>query len=290
VKADDFLNKLLEKIKVTQEEIEKAIKRKTLIKEELEKLGNLAVKDTGSFSRGTAICPIHDLDLFVVIEKGKFPNNITSLKEFFQRKIQSIVDKNCETLIGAVKGIPVLIVNHGLLIKYPRNKSQFLVDIVLAYPHESKNDWFKIPDIDEITNQNKWIETNKQDHEFEFDKAKKNSEGTIINYIKIFKYWSLINRKGKKAFNSYFLEQLILEKLPSNSNQSKSLSKNVILLFDELSNGVIDEKYQKPPYYIGNISEMELKRRNRAREFLLRDLILCNENNWSEVFNKKIKY
>jgi len=281
---DAYLEKVLEFIKITEEEIEEAKKWVRIIKEGFERLegDSLVVETTGSYDRNTAIRPLHDIDLFFILQRSKYTDKIPELISLFEGKTNSIVMKNKEELTGSKTGLGISVIpaEHGIIIKYPRDEPRFMMDLVLAFPDANKEDQFLIPD------ENKWIKTSKAEHLSELKSANLKLSGQATKYIKLFKYWNILNRKekkreGLKPLKSFFLETLILDNLPSSP---VSLSTGIKYLFEKLSIEVLNNKYQQLGPGGESISARELKRRNRSKVLLERDFKNCSDDKWQVVF------
>jgi len=284
VNYDAYLERVLEFIKVSDEEIENAKKWVRIIKEGFDELegGSLVIEKTGSYNRNTAIRPMHDVDLFLILQRSEYTDDISELISLFKRKTQSIVEKYREELIGSIKGsgISVIPAEHGIIIKYPRDEPQFMMDLVLAFPDPNKVDQFFIPD------DKKWIKTSKAEHISALKNANVKHSGQSTKYIKILKYWNILNRKekkreGLKPLKSFFLEKLILDNL---SSSTVSLTSGIKHLFEKLSVEVTNKKYQQLGPGGIPISARELKRRNRSKVLLERDFKNCSDDKWQEVF------
>jgi len=172
------------------------------------------------------------------------------------------------------------LLEHGIIIKYPRDEPRFMMDLVLAFPDANKENQFFIPD------DNKWIKTSKAEHISTLKSANVEHSGQVTKYIKLLKYWNVLNRKekkreGLKPLKSFFLEKLILDNLPSSP---VSLTAGITQLFEKLSVEVINEKYQQLDPGGISISNRELKRRNRSKVLLERDFENCSNDKWQEIF------
>ena len=154
------------------------------------------------------------------------------------------------------------------------------MDLVLAFPDANKENQFFIPD------DNKWIKTSKAEHIFALKSANVEYSGHVTKYIKLLKYWNILNRKekkreGLKPMKSFFLEEMILDNLPSSP---VSLTAGITHLFEKLSTEVTSKKYQQLGPGGQPISARELKRRNRSKVLLERDFKNCSNDVWQEIF------
>lgn len=284
VNYDAYLEKVLEFIKITEEEIEEAKKWVRIIKEGFEGLegDSLVIETTGSYERNTAIRPLHDIDLFFILQRRKYTDEIPELTSIFEGKTHSIVMKNKEELTGSKTGpgISVIPAEHGIIIKYPRETPKFMMDLVLAFSDPNKANQFFIPD------DKKWISTSKAEHIFALKSANVKHSGQVTKYIRLLKYWNILNRKekkreGLKPMKSYFLEEMILDNLPSSP---VSLTAGITHLFEKLSTEVMSNKYQQLGPGGQPISARELKRRNRSKVLFERDYKYCSDDKWQEIF------
>jgi len=284
VNYDAYLEKVLDFIKITDKEIEEAKKWVRIIKEGFEELegDSLVVETTGSYDRNTAICPIHDVDLFFIMQRSKYTDKIPELISLFAGNTHSVVMKNKEKLTGSKTGpgISVIPAEHGIIIKYPRDEPRFMMDLVLAFPDANKEDQYIIPD------ENKWIKTSKAEHISAIKDANIKHSGQATKYIKLFKYWNILNRKvkkreGLKPLKSFFLEKLILDNLPP---APVSLTAGITHLFEKLSEEVTNRKYQQLGPGGEPISDRELKRRSRSKVLLEGDSKHCSDDKWQEIF------
>ena len=288
VNYNAYLERVLVSIKVSDKEIEEAEKWVRIIKEGFDNSegDSLIIEKTGSYNRNTAIRPLHDVDLFFILQRSEYTDDISKLISSFRGKTQSIVTSCKKDLIGTTKGpdISVIPVEHGILIKYPKENPQFMMDLVLAFPDANREDQFIIPD------ENKWIKTSKAEHISALKDANIKHSGQATKYIKLFKYWNILNRKvkkreGLKPLKSFFLEKLILDNLPSSP---VSLTAGITHLFEKLSEEVINKKYQQLGPGGKPISDRELKRRSRSKVSLERDSKHCSDEQWEEIF--KLSY
>ena len=284
INYDAYLERVLEFIKVSDEEIEEAKKWVRIIKEGFEKTeeDNLVIKKTGSYNRNTAIRPLHDVDLFFILQRSEYTDDIPKLISLFRGKTQSIVALNKKDLINKTEssGISVIPVDHGIMIKYPRDNPRFMMDLVLSFPDSNKEDQFFIPDDEN------WIKTSKAEHFSKLKSANIELSGQATKYIKLIKYWNSLNRKeknkvGLKPLKSFFLEELILDNQPSSSD---SLTTGMTHLFEKLSVEVLNKKYQQLKPGGEPISSREMKRRTRSKVLLERDYKNCSKDKWQEVF------
>lgn len=78
-KIDNYLEKIMNKTKISQEQKNYASKWIKIIKEKIEqykKINTIKVFKTGSYNRQTAINPLSDVDIFIVLDNEKHKKKV----------------------------------------------------------------------------------------------------------------------------------------------------------------------------------------------------------------------
>ena len=276
---ESYLESVLKKLVIDESEITRANNWISIIKEEFEqsekgKFGEPPFK-TGSYKRQTAIKPLHDVDIFLVLDRSHYErNDISDLIEIFRRKTQSILDRRKKDLIGKSQTtLYPLAMNYGVVIKWPRKDPFLQMDIIPAFPHSKREKYYIIPDI----RRNQWIETSKIDHLDNLKDANIRLQGMVTKFVKLLKHWNVIN---KKPTSSFHLEVMIVD---ISKNLPNNLEEGTKKIFELLSQKV-KEKLTHPSGVGPSVSELDVHRSEKLKNKLEEDLRKLNDNKWQEVF------
>ena len=145
---------------------------------------------SGSYGRKTAIRPLNDIDLFIVLDEQKHSNIRSGPARACLELVQS-------ALCDAYRGKSVRIQSRSVNIEFSGSKIGY--DIVPAFATAGGK--YLIPDSD----RGSWIHTNPQSHKQAGIEANKRAGGMLNPLIKMAKYWNS-NRGGGKLLRSFHLE------------------------------------------------------------------------------------
>jgi len=235
------------------------------IKEGIEKKAKNEIEKvflSGSVKRRTTVKPLHDVDLYVVVNDSLISGKdfSTKLKDHFQSIVQSVFEQKTK--------FPFM--DHGLKI----TKGDFQADLVIARKFKDDDNVYQ------VLNNNDWLKTSTINHEQRLKDINKTTNGRATEYIKLLKYW---NKKKKKPMNSFHLEVLVLDCLPKDNGKFKI---GLPILFNNLSEAVKEKK----PHYLKDapiIDEMTEDERTKAMKLLKQSFIQSKNKNWIFVFGKE---
>jgi len=260
----------LQKIAIPDHQDSEARKWTRKIKEGLEQRSSTHIEKiflSGSVKRRTAISPLHDVDLYIVVKENfvSGSNSGRGFQNFFQSELLSILEKNTS----------ISLMDHGLQI----SKGDFQVDLVIARLFRNEIDAYN------IMNGTNWIKTTVKDHEKRLEDINRRTNGRAQNYIRLLKAWNYQKKKPVvgKPINSFHLEVLVLDNMPINEER---YSEGVKSLFGNISKAV----EEKRPHYsenAPNIDEMTLDERLRAIRLLNLSYSQANNNRWDLVYGKR---
>ncbi len=260
----------LNEIKVPDQQDEEAKKWTRKIKEGLESEASTHIEKiflSGSVKRRTAIKPLHDVDLYVVVKDSytKGANFSRGLKNFFQSILQQFIEQ----------GTSIAFMDHGLKIV----KGDFQTDLVIARYFENETDVYW------ILNGNNWIKTSTVDHEKRLADINRKTDGYAQNFIKLMKAWNKQKKKSGvgKPMNSFHIEVLVLDHIP---HEERSYENGTIILFECFTEAVKERKshtLEGAPH----IDEMTPQERERAISLLDLSLKQAEAGDWKLVFGNK---
>lgn len=178
----------LRALEITDDERRRATEQKVAVCNDLNarlKLETVIV--SGSFGRHTAIRPLNDIDLFIV------------LNEHTHGALRSQPARHClDTVQGALQnahphGVPIRPQRRSVNITFPSPPVGF--DVVPAF--KIKGDTYLIPDLDRES----WIRTNPEKHA-ELCKQADARAGHVLNrLIKAAKHWNATHGKHLGSFH-----------------------------------------------------------------------------------------
>lgn len=145
---------------------------------------------SGSFGRKTAIHPLHDVDLFLLLNANKHGELRNRPPSECLRLLQSIIHRSYPE-----KGTP-RVQRRSVNIQFSSTNLGF--DIVPAFAGESK-DLYYIPDRDRSL----WIPSNPRIHEKKCNEANERAGNKLKPLIRLAKHW---NREHGAMLKSFHLE------------------------------------------------------------------------------------
>ena len=263
----------LDELRVPDQQDEEAKQWTRKIKEGLEREAPSHIEKiflSGSVKRKTAIRPLHDVDLYIVVKENytKGANFSSILKNFLQSIVQRIFEQRTS----------VSFMDHGLKVV----KGDFQADLVIARFFRNETDVYWI-----LSNEN-WIKTSAVDHEKRLAEINEKTDGYAQNFIKLMKAWNKQKKKSGvgKPMNSFHVEVLVLDHIPI---EERSYENGMITLFEQFSEAVKERKshsLEGAP----NIDEMTAQERERAIKLLKLSLDQANNGDWQLVFGEKFPH
>lgn len=190
---DEFLRS----IEIPPEQRKRADQQKNTVRSQLD--GRLKLDDvflSGSYGRRTAIRPLHDIDLFVV------------LNEHVHGALRSQGPSAClDLILGALRSA-----YPGHVSMRPQRRSVNMTindigyDVVPAFAID--RDIHIIPDVD----RQNWIKTNPRKHSDLCKEADRKAGGMLNRLVKAAKHW---NVEHGKNLSSFHLEVMAYEAFPT---------------------------------------------------------------------------
>ena len=192
VQAFDTLRQSLE---LTAEENTDASNQAKNLRAELNtRLGGIT-RDfiSGSFGRRTAIRPLHDIDLFLVLDRAKHADVYPSATV----KLSAVLKKVQAALVAAYPHNTVRLQTRSVNIVFASPAVGY--DVVPAF--DTSDGQFMIPDRD--PDRNEWINTNPEAHKKALADANTRAGSKLDALIKMAKHWK--SKSGTKI-RSFHLE------------------------------------------------------------------------------------
>jgi Second Messenger Oligonucleotide or Dinucleotide Synthetase domain len=216
-------NELLASLELTEAERDEAIRQHTYLREELQ--ARMDVEDnflSGSYKRRTAIRPLNDIDVFLVLRQtdelhpGLEPSKVLT-------KVKNVLEAIYPGKIARLQARSVNIAFTGTGIAY---------DIVPAFSEAA--DVYRIPDIDT----NAWIRTNPKIHKEQSTAANEQAGTRLKPLLKAVKHANNVHADdGHKPARSFHLEVLSWKILTS---PPESDLKGLVTLFEGLEQRMCD--------------------------------------------------
>jgi hypothetical protein len=146
---------------------------------------------SGSFGRRTATRPLHDIDLFLVLDSAKHADVYPSSTV----KPSAVLEKVQAALVAAYPNNPVKLQTRSVNIQFTTPGIGY--DVVPAF--ETRDGQFMIPDVD----RGAWINTNPEAHKKALADANIKAGSKLDALIKMAKHWK--SHSGTKL-RSFHLE------------------------------------------------------------------------------------
>lgn len=188
--TSDAFSQFLTALELTKTAREAASKQHTAIRENLQK--SLPTSDaflTGSYARHTAIRPLDDIDMFVVLDPRKLPASRPEPKALLRQIAAALKAPYADKTVSHQ--------THSVHIEFV--KTGIAYDIVPALPGAGGD--YEIPDRDA----SKWIRTNPKKHKKRSTEANERAGKMLIPLIKAIKH---ANRHAGKPARSFHIETL----------------------------------------------------------------------------------
>lgn len=151
----------------------------------------------GSYARGTAIRPLNDIDVFLILDPAVHGRRLSSqpllLLEDLQRALRACYSD---------PGPQTQIQRRSVNIEFSSSGIGF--DMIPAFSDGSWPESYDIPD----RYQSIWIKTNPERHKEKCSEANDRADGALNQLIKAAKHWNYLQRdaNGDKPLRSFHLE------------------------------------------------------------------------------------
>lgn len=255
MKVADALHKLITDLELTPKQRQEAERQRKVVHGHLER--GLSIKESfisGSFGRSTAIRPLHDIDLFLTLNRPAHDDLRSGGPDACLRTIQSILHVAYHN-----KGRPGL---QGRSVNVEFSGTGIGFDVVPAF----QDPWS--PEVYEIADRNTrgWIRTNPRLHKEHSIRANERAGSKANPLVKLLKHWNN-TRPGKKPMRSFHLELMVYEAL---TLPPPSFAEGLALLFKDLAERVMrpcaDPARLVPDVSAGFSAERRLRAQRMLRE------------------------
>jgi len=212
----------LKDLELTDSQRQEVIRQHTVVRENLRHLlaPHYATDFlSGSYSRRTAIRPLHDIDIFVVLGETQgrpSSHTITALQRVQQALCQAYPNKE----------LPI-VQQHSVNIEFSESRIAF--DVVPSFKAVDEEEYF-IPQRD--TGQ--WICTNPQRHEELSIQANERAGKKLKPLLKAVKHWK--RRQRSRPFTSFHLEAMSYSAF---ARSPATYLEGLVQLFEHLSFAVM---------------------------------------------------
>jgi hypothetical protein len=188
--------KMLQAIEPPDSTREKAGDQLKYMREQLQqRLPTLKVFISGSYGRKTAIAPLHDIDLFVVLDRTKV--NIQSPEKLLQHVK--------ETIEAIYPGKTVRVQDKSVNISFSGTGIDY--DVVPAY---DDGHWYLVPNGTKGT----WVKSDPEIHKEASTAANHQANQALKPLVKAVKLWNTEKGKVVKSFHLEVMTQNILTTKP----------------------------------------------------------------------------
>ncbi|AKQ70334.1 hypothetical protein A176_007246 [Myxococcus hansupus] len=187
----EALERFISSLELTEGQRDEVSRQHTLVREELSR--RLAGCETsflsGSYSRSTAIRPLHDIDIFTVV--GRASSTPPETPDAALKRVRQALHEAWPN-----KELPIL-QQHSVHLEFTKSGIEF--DVVPAYQHLSQ-ELFLIPE----GNTGRWIHTNPRIHKGLSTDANELAGKKFKPLIKAVKHWN--RQHGSSPLRSFHLE------------------------------------------------------------------------------------
>lgn len=219
------LHEFISALELTDKQDLEAREQRDRVKAHL--LSGLSVKEvfiSGSFGRRTAIRPLKDIDLFIVLNRSKHEDLYRSPRACL-RKVREVLDKPYPD-----KELPTL-QRRSVNIQFSGTDIGF--DVVPAFEDRYSPEVYEIPDRNPPDD--RWIHSNPRKHKEHSTAANERTHGRAIPLVKALKHWNNA-QKPKKALRSFHLELMVYAALQT---KPESDAVGLMQLFEDLATRVM---------------------------------------------------
>lgn len=218
--VEQAMQSLVSELELEAAEVNNVTRQHDVVRQVLrERLSSAEEFLSGSYGRKTAIRPLHDVDVFVVLDSARQPRGQRTPDDLL-REVRQVFKQQWPE-----RQLPVL-QRHSLRIDF---SSGIHVDIVPAYRHEQGG--YLIPQRDTGA----WIRTDPKAHQDACAQADRAAEGRLNPLIKLVKQWN--RERDNSPLRSFHLEVMCYSAFPS--PPEGSLLERLEFLFRRLSERVM---------------------------------------------------
>lgn len=198
----EALEKFTQSLELKPEQQEKIINQHTEVREKLrQKLGPRTDYLSGSYSRNTAIHPLHDIDLFIVL-KG-----VTSTPADAPEAVLKLVSDALKE--AWPHEAPPKLQRHSIHLGFQHLGIEF--DVVPAFEHLGERIYF-IPELIPERQTSQWIRTNPQIHRERSTAANERAGKKLKPLLKAVKHWN--RKQDSSPLGSFHLEVMSYDAFP----------------------------------------------------------------------------
>ncbi|MCP3062632.1 nucleotidyltransferase [Myxococcus sp. K38C18041901] len=254
--VEQAMQQLVEELELTADE-DKNVKRQHGVVREVLRRRLFSVEEflSGSYSRGTALRPLHDVDVFVVAR----PPRGSRTPDDLLREVRQVFKAEWSD-----RALPVL-QRHSLRIDF---SSGISVDIVPAFAHEQGG--YLIPQRDTGA----WIRTDPKAHQEVCAQADRLAQGRLNPLIKLVKQWN--RARDNSPLRSFHLEAMCYSAFQS--PPEGSYLERLEVLFQHLSERVMQTCRDPAKLGVAVDERMALGHREAARNLFqnaIREVLLA---------------
>jgi hypothetical protein len=191
----EALEKFIQSLELTERQRDEVSRQHTMVREELRK--RLKQKTdflSGSYSRHTAIRPLHDIDIFVVL--GDVAATPSETPDEALKRVRQALKEAWHN-----KDLPIL-QQHSVHLEFTTSGIEF--DVVPAY-HLSGQEVYLIPE----RHTGQWIRSNPRRHQELSTQCNERVGKKLKPLIKALKHWN--RQQGSSPLGSFHLEVMSYE-------------------------------------------------------------------------------
>lgn len=187
------LQKFIERLELTPEEQKAVVDQHTAVREALRKRLRSTDFLSGSYSRSTAIRPLHDIDLFIVL--GSVASSPPSSPDAVLKQVRLALHEEWPH-----KELPIL-QQHSVHLEFKAKGIEF--DVVPAFEQSGQKAYF-IPERRDGQQNERWIRTNPRLHHERSTEADEQAGKKLMPLLKAVKHWN--RRQSSSPLGSFHLE------------------------------------------------------------------------------------
>ncbi|HYI01570.1 CBASS oligonucleotide cyclase [Hyalangium sp.] len=192
------LEKFIQSLRLTPQQREEVIRQHTVVREQLrQRLGPEMDFLSGSYSRNTVLRPLHDIDLFIVLESvdSTPPESPDAVLKRVRRALQGAWPR---------KELPIL-QQHSVHLEFSTSGIEF--DVVPAFKQLGRNAYF-IPE----RQTGRWLRTNPRLHKKRSREANEQAGKKLKPLLKTVKHWN--RQQSSSPLGSFHLEAMSYDAFP----------------------------------------------------------------------------
>lgn len=191
----ESLEKFIQSLELTERQRDEVSRQHTMVREELrQRLKQKTDFLSGSYSRNTAIRPLHDIDIFVVL--GDVLSMPSESPDDALKRVRKVLKYTWPN-----KDLPIL-QQHSVHLEFTKSGIEF--DVVPAY-QLSGQDIYLIPE----RHEGRWGRTNPRRHQVLSTQFNERAGKKLKPLIKAVKHWN--RQQGSSPLGSFHLEVMSYE-------------------------------------------------------------------------------